>query len=75
MAEADAFFRKFGALDEHAYEDGAIGKKHKELTGLVITVAIRCDKCIVYHLDGCAREEGQRLAIETPWPSSVLSYL
>lgn len=60
MKEADAFFREFGSLDDRAYEDGAIGKKHKELMGLAISVATRCDECVVYHLDGCAREEASR---------------
>ena len=56
MSETDAFFREFGTLDDQAYEEGAISKKHKELMGLAISVATRCDECIVYHLDGCARE-------------------
>jgi AhpD family alkylhydroperoxidase len=60
MAETDSFFREFGALDDRAYEDGAIGKKHKELMGLAISVATRCDECILYHLDGCVREGAGR---------------
>ena len=63
MAEADASFREFGALDDRAYEDGAIGKKHKELMGLASSVATRCDKCIVHHLDGCAEEESSRAEV------------
>ena len=60
MAETDAFFREFGALDDRAYEDGALSKKHKELIGLAISVTTRCDECIVYHLDGCAGEGAGR---------------
>ena len=63
MAESDAFFREFGALDDRVYESGAISKKHKELMGLAISVATRCDECIVYHLDGCAREEAGRVEV------------
>ena len=57
MGEADAFFRGFGALDDAVYAEGAIGRKHKELMGLGISVATRCDECVLYHLDGC-REQG-----------------
>lgn len=63
MAEADAFFREFGALDDGAYAEGAIGRKHKELMGLAISVATRCDECVLYHLDGCRREEASRQEI------------
>ena len=57
MMEADAFFREFGALDGEVYAEGAIGRKHKELMGVAISVATRCDECVLYHLDGC-REQG-----------------
>ncbi|MDL2289624.1 carboxymuconolactone decarboxylase family protein [Clostridia bacterium OttesenSCG-928-F22] len=53
MTENDAFFREFGALDDKAYTDGAIDKKHKELMGLAISVVTRCDECILYHINGC----------------------
>ena len=58
--EADAFFREFGALDDTAYAEGAIGRKHKELMGLGISVATRCDECVLYHVDGCRREGASR---------------
>lgn len=60
MAEEDSFFREFGELDDRVYEGGAIGGKHKELMGLGISVATRCDECILYHLDGCKREGAVR---------------
>ena len=63
MTEADAFFREFGALDDGVYAEGAIGRKHKELMGLGISVATRCDECIRYHLDGCRREGASRAEI------------
>lgn len=56
MGEADAFFREFGALDGEAYAEGAIGRKHKELMGLGISIATRCEECVLYHLDGCREE-------------------
>lgn len=63
MKEADPFFKEFGALDDRVYDDGAIDKKHKELMGLAISVAIRCDQCILYHLDGCEREGANRAEV------------
>ena len=60
MMEADAFFREFGALDDSAYAEGEISRKHKELMGLGISVATRCDECVLYHLDGCRREGASR---------------
>ena len=63
MKEADPFFGEFGSLDDRVYGDGAIGKKHKELMGLGISVATRCDECVLYHLDGCRREGASRAEI------------
>lgn len=60
MKQADAFFEEFASLDDKVYEAGAIDKKHKELMGLGISVATRCDECILYHLDGCSREGASR---------------
>lgn len=60
MREADDFFGRFGDLDDSAYAEGALGKKHKELMGLAISVATRCDECILYHLDGCEREAASK---------------
>ena len=53
LIEADDFFKKFGALDDNTYSDGAIDKKHKELMGLAISVVSRCNECICYHIEGC----------------------
>ena len=60
MMETDSFFAEFAGLDDGVYAEGAIGKKHKELMGLGISVATRCDECVLYHLDGCKREGASR---------------
>ena len=60
MGEADAFFREFGALDGEVYAEGAIDRKHKELMGLGISVATRCEECVLYHLDGCREQDASR---------------
>lgn len=45
--------KKFFGLDAGTYEDGALGKKEKELMGFVASLVLRCDDCILYHLIGC----------------------
>jgi AhpD family alkylhydroperoxidase len=57
LANAPLGIKRFFALDEQAYEAGALPAKTKELLGLVASMALRCDECISYHLIRC-REEG-----------------
>lgn len=57
LAEADPFFAAFGGLDDDAYADGAIPARTKELIGLALSVAARCDDCVAYHVQG-ARDRG-----------------
>ncbi len=49
-------FKKFFALDNKAYLQGAIPVKYKELMGLVGSMVLRCNDCIFYHLDRCVTE-------------------
>lgn len=46
-------YKRFFALDSRAYEDGAIPHKYKELMGLVGSMLLRCNDCILYHLEKC----------------------
>ena len=55
-------FKKFFALDNKAYLDGALPAKTKELMGLVASMVLRCNDCIFYHIDqaikhGASRQE------------------
>ncbi len=55
-------YKKFFALDNKAYLDGALPTKTKELMGLVASMVLRCNDCILYHLnrsieEGATREE------------------
>jgi ribonuclease HI len=52
--------KRFFALDNQAYEPGALGTKTKELLGLVSSAVLRCDDCISYHLVRCAEEGWNR---------------
>lgn len=49
-------FNKFFALDNKAYIDGALSAKSKELMGLAVSMALRCNDCILYHIDRAIHE-------------------
>ncbi|MBW2277238.1 MAG: carboxymuconolactone decarboxylase family protein [Deltaproteobacteria bacterium] len=53
MKYAGTSIKRFYALDERVYEDGALPRKTKELLGLVASLVLRCDDCIKYHTVGC----------------------
>jgi len=44
---------RFFNLDTHAYKDGALTGKTKELLGLVASMVLRCNDCIDYHILQC----------------------
>jgi AhpD family alkylhydroperoxidase len=43
-------------LDSSTYRDRALDGKTKELLGLVASAVLRCNDCIDYHLEQCAKE-------------------
>lgn len=47
-------FREMGAA---AHAGGALDAKTKELLAVAISVAVRCDPCVTYHVEG-ARKHG-----------------
>lgn len=53
-------YKKFFALDTKAYVDGALDAKTKELMGLVASMVLRCNDCILYHLDRAVSEGTDR---------------
>jgi len=63
MSETDDFFTQFGQLDDNVYSDGEIPKKYKELTGLAISILSRCEECVMYHLQGCIKENANKKEI------------
>lgn len=48
--------RRFFHLDWQAYRDGALPARTKELLGLVASLVLRCDDCVLYHLTRCREE-------------------
>ncbi|MBN1302336.1 MAG: carboxymuconolactone decarboxylase family protein [Melioribacteraceae bacterium] len=53
-------FNKFFALDNKAYINGALDAKTKELMGLVASMVLRCNDCILYHIDRAVEEGANR---------------
>lgn len=42
--------KRFFNLDTNTYTAGALDKKTKELMGLCISLGMRCDSCVKYHI-------------------------
>ncbi len=42
--------KRFMNLDSQVYTDGALSTKTKEMLGLVASMVLRCNDCILYHL-------------------------
>ena len=62
MKESDEFFKKFGLLDDVAFEGNIVPKKYKELTMISISIVSMCEECISYHIQqalkaGATKEE------------------
>lgn len=53
-------FKKFFALDTKAYVAGSLDVKVKEMMGLVASMVLRCNDCILYHLDRAVAEGATR---------------
>jgi ribonuclease HI len=50
MKYAGTNIKRFYNIDWQAYNGGALPAKTKELLGLVASLVLRCDDCIMYHL-------------------------
>ena len=57
MKYAGTNIKRFYNIDWQAYQAGRLPAKTKELLGLVASLVLRCDDCILYHLIRC-HEEG-----------------
>ncbi len=47
--------KRFFNMDANTYRDGALDSKTKELLGLVASTVLRCNDCIDYHIEQCAK--------------------
>lgn len=50
----------FRTLMVAASKDGAVSARHKELTALAIAIAMRCEGCILHHIEAARRHGAQR---------------
>jgi len=48
--------KRFFNLDSNAYREGALDRRTKEMLGLVASLVLRCDDCILYHVINCLEE-------------------
>jgi AhpD family alkylhydroperoxidase len=56
MKYADLSTKRFYGLDSQVYREGALPRETKELLGLVASLVLRCDDCIMYHIIRCDEE-------------------
>ena len=57
LATDDLIIKRIFNLDTHAYKEGYLDARSKELIGLTCSLVLRCDDCVRYHLGKC-REAG-----------------
>jgi len=55
-------YRSFVEMEKHAFEDGMLGKKYKELIAIGISIRINCESCVEWHIkqaldSGASQEE------------------
>jgi AhpD family alkylhydroperoxidase len=53
-------FKKFFAIDTKAYVAGSLEAGTKEMLGLAASMVLRCNDCILYHLDRAVAEGATR---------------
>ena len=53
----DVNIKRFFAVDDAVYRDGALSARTKELLGLVASLVLRCDDCITYHITRAKEHE------------------
>jgi AhpD family alkylhydroperoxidase len=56
LSSGNLGIKRFFALDSRAYEKGALDVKTKEMLGLVASIVLRCNDCIIYHVVRCVQE-------------------
>ena len=56
LEQANLEIKRFFSLDSQTYRDGVLPARTKEMLGLVASLVLRCDDCILYHLDRCHAE-------------------
>lgn len=55
-----AFMATYSSQYKMAWGDGAIPAKYKQLTGVTVSVAIRCEPCLAHHITMAVRSKAAR---------------
>jgi AhpD family alkylhydroperoxidase len=53
LASESLILKRIFNLDTHAYSEGHLDIRSKELIGLTCSLVLRCDDCVRYHLGKC----------------------
>ena len=53
LSKDNLVLKRLFNLDTNTYTDGALSAKTKEMLGLVLSMVLRCDDCVKYHLEKC----------------------
>ncbi len=56
LSEDNLSLKRFFAVDSDVYMQGALDPKTKELMGLAVSLALRCDDCVRYHVERSIQE-------------------
>ena len=59
-ADAPETMKAFGGLAGSVMKDGALDKKTKELMAISISICIRCEGCIAYHVSNAIKAGATR---------------
>ena len=54
LDEGSGVYHAFVRMEGAAFEDGALGKKEKELIAVGISVRIDCESCMQWHIEQAA---------------------
>lgn len=53
LSSDNLLLKRIFNLDTHAYANGVLDVRTKELIGLTCSLVLRCDDCVKYHLGKC----------------------
>ena len=55
LAMKSKVYERFLDMEEAAFDDGELPKKHKELIAVGISVAVNCESCMQWHIGQAAK--------------------
>jgi AhpD family alkylhydroperoxidase len=53
LAEDNKVIKRLYSVDTLTYQPGALDVRTKEMMGLIVSMALRCDDCVRYHIVKC----------------------